>query len=136
MKKTIQKPDGSTETVEGTAEEIAEYERKIRGDVKESPKPPPGILTDEIKRFIDDVLEDVRKKTFFVPFHPLPVLPDLKPNWPQHSPFCEITVASRGWFSISPPHCTCGAEIRFVDPNVTWTSTSTTLEGHDGPLDD
>jgi hypothetical protein len=35
VKKTIQHPDGRLETVEGTAEEIAEYERKLR----ESEKP-------------------------------------------------------------------------------------------------
>ncbi len=34
MKKIIKRPDGSEELIEGTAEEIAEYERKLREVVK------------------------------------------------------------------------------------------------------
>jgi hypothetical protein len=48
MKKTITRPDGTTEVVEGTAEEIAEYEKKIKvGDIRETPKKGPGLLTEE-----------------------------------------------------------------------------------------
>lgn len=40
MKKVIKHPDGREETVEGTAEEIAEYERKLReGGRSKSKKP-------------------------------------------------------------------------------------------------
>lgn len=85
MKKTIAKQDGSTETVEGTAEEIAEYERKSRGEVKEEVKKP-GLLTDIVER------------QFTAPLFPIP----------QHTPECEITVASRGWWCVNPPRCTCG----------------------------
>lgn len=84
MKKTITKQDGSTETVEGTAEEIAEYERKVRGDVREEVKKP-GLLTDIIERQLS------------------PIMPI-----PQHDPSCQIVEASRGWWSTVPPRCTCG----------------------------
>lgn len=87
MKKTITKNDGTTETVEGTPEEIAEYERKLRGGVVETPKPKgPGILTDELQR-----LWDLNR--------------DLGTG---HAEFCQITIASRGWWSVIPPVCTCG----------------------------
>lgn len=36
MKRTFKRPDGTEEVLEGTAEELAEYERKLRGE--ESPK--------------------------------------------------------------------------------------------------
>ena len=41
MRKVIKRPDGSEEVIEGTAEEIAEYERQIReGNRPKSKKPP------------------------------------------------------------------------------------------------
>jgi hypothetical protein len=40
VKKTIKRPDGTEEVVEGTAEEIAEYERKLREGSKPSKKKP------------------------------------------------------------------------------------------------
>jgi len=47
MRKTFKRPDGSDVTVEGTPEELAEYEKKIqeenRGHVHESGKKP-GVL--------------------------------------------------------------------------------------------
>lgn len=90
MKKTITKPDGSTEVVEGSPEEIAEYERKIRGETQnESPKPAsPGLLTDEVKRMLDG---------FAYSATPL-----------QHAPECQIVTAQRGWWCVDPPRCTCG----------------------------
>lgn len=95
MKKTIQKPDGTTETVEGTAEEIAEYERKLRGEVVEAPKPQgPGLLTDELKR----LLEGVRKIEPMLPAYPRI----------EHAPTCQIVQAQNGWWSVNPPYCTCG----------------------------
>lgn len=96
MKKTITKQDGSVEVVEGTAEEIAEYERKLKGQtVQEAPKPSgPGLLTDELQRF----MEQIQK----LPYTP-PVYPQL-----QHDPSCEIVTAGRGWWSVVPPRCTCG----------------------------
>jgi hypothetical protein len=125
MKKTITKPDGSIEVVEGTAEEIAAYERQVKQQGQdESKKPPaqPGILTDEIARFMERI-ENQRIQPSFVPFF-----------YPVHASNCELEIAKRGWWSIVSPVCTCGASPKFerlYDPNITWklgtiiTSTST-----------
>lgn len=119
MKKTIIKPDGSSETVEGTPEEIADYERKIRGETQnEAPKPKtPGLLTDELKR-LDDALKD---------------FPKYFNERRDHSPDCAITIAQRGWWSVLPPSCTCSLYTLqpFSDPQIgTWSSTSTSrIEG-------
>jgi len=56
MKKTIKHPDGTEEVIEGTAEELAEYEKNLNesgGKKKKNPK----ILTDEVKR-LADLLDD------------------------------------------------------------------------------
>ena len=114
MKKTITKQDGSTEVVEGTAEEIAEYERKMRGEIKENPAPKtgPGLLTDEVKRLLgDEWIEKVRRMSEEFSRHHFPERTALQ--FPRHSEFCEIVVAQRGWMSIIPPRCTCGAELTF-----------------------
>jgi hypothetical protein len=120
MKKTIQKPDGTTEVVEGTAEEIAEYERKLKGEIQvEAPKKQgPGLLTDELQRLFDQA----------------------KPWWEQeiyrtyprleHAPTCLLVKAQNDWWSIVPPHCTCGL-IAYPIPGGTiryTTTTGTTLE--------
>lgn len=47
MKKTIQLSDGSTETMEGTAEEIAAYEKAKREQANESAKPKKRVLLKE-----------------------------------------------------------------------------------------
>lgn len=41
MKRTFKRPDGTEEVIEGTAEELAEYERKLK---QESQKPRPDVL--------------------------------------------------------------------------------------------
>lgn len=117
MKKTIIKQDGSTEVVEGTPEEVAEYERKVNSRPQnETPVPKtPGLLTDELVRKLSEtgILDWYRS----IP-QPAPVM--------QHTPTCEITVAQRGWWSVSPPRCTCGMFL-YPDPQIgTWT-TSTKL---------
>jgi hypothetical protein len=139
MKKTITKKDGSTEVVEGTPEEIADYERKIRGEVKESPKNDgPGLLTDQIDRRtqkMDDVIAEGMKKLQelidagkFVyppkePQRPLTTQPfeDFRRRqYRPHSEYCQMTVASRGWMSIIPPRCDCGSD-PFVEKPATFT---------------
>lgn len=42
MKRTFKRPDGTEEVLEGTAEELAEYERKLNESEKKQPKP--GVL--------------------------------------------------------------------------------------------
>lgn len=119
MKKVITKPDGSTEVIEGTAEEIAEYERKVRGEIRETPAPKqgPGLLTDELERLLGDkdFLEKMRESR--------------KPQWPlatgyrpSHSDTCQIAIARRGaWLCVIPPRCDCGAEPALLDTyGITW----------------
>lgn len=99
MKKTITKQDGSVEVVEGTAEEIADYERKLKGHpVLEAPKPGPGLLTDELQRLRDGM---INTPWWTSPFHN---------NYPQlqHHPTCQMIEAQKGWWCVTPPMCTCG----------------------------
>lgn len=128
MKKTITKNDGSTEIVEGTPEEIADYERKIRGEVKESPKNDgPGLLTDQIDRktkMVQDQIEegvrllkelvdsgklDAARRARWLTTQPIE-LPRVTYRPLRHSEHCQMTVAQRGWMSVVPPRCDCGAE--------------------------
>lgn len=94
MKKTITKQDGTKEEVEGSAEEIAEYERKTRGEVKEQVKKP-ELLKDVIDHKLAPVVSPIIPS-----FAPMPI--------PQHDPGCDIITAQRGWWSVIPPRCTCG----------------------------
>lgn len=126
MKKTVKRPDGTEETVEGTAEEIAEYERRL------SPAPvPEGKEKPAKKKLLTDEVERAGS-----PFPDVPWCPDVCPRrypappvrW-EHEPFCEIVVASRGWWSVVPPRCTCGLityPSTWFDPmRYTLTSTGT-----------
>jgi len=103
MKKTITKQDGSVEVVEGTPEEIAELERRIKGEVQnEAPKKGPGLLTDELKRMLDGWKSPG----------------GFRPSIHAHE--CEISVAERGtWLCIFPPHCTCGATFTTCSTDIT-----------------
>ena len=99
MKKSIPKPDGTVEVVEGTPEEIAEYERRVRQEpVKEQVKKP-GLLTeDDQTRQLMDLLDEVMKQRYASRPH----------GRMQHDPGCDIITAQRGWWSVIPPRCTCG----------------------------
>lgn len=44
MKRTFKRPDGTEETLEGTAEELAEYERKLNQQNEQQQPGKPGIL--------------------------------------------------------------------------------------------
>lgn len=63
MKKVVTRPDGTKEEIEGTSEELAEYERKIRGSQMPLPEAPEGgkrILNEEreeLRRLIAEELE-------------------------------------------------------------------------------
>lgn len=116
MKKIIKRPDGTEEVVEGTPEEIADYERKLKGGLQnETPKPKvPGLLTDEFQRLMDEF----RK----LPNEIMKGIPRF-----EHSPECDITTAQRGWWSVQPPRCTCGL-VRYNDDGwykITYTTNAT-----------
>lgn len=91
MKKTITKPDGTIETIEGEPEEIRRYEDKAPA---------------------------VAPQRFEQPYEPV---------WPTviHSPNCQLILAMRGWWSVVPPACTCGAEDVQVLPRTTTSDTIT-----------
>ncbi len=108
MKKTITKPDGSIEVVEGSPEEIADYERKLKNQPQlESPKQTgPGLLTDEVARQMSQLQY-------------VPLVPKFRFDG-YHLSHCEMMVASRGWFSIVPPRCTCGADTSYSPLPIGW----------------
>lgn len=111
MKKTITKPDGSVEIVEGTAEEIAEYERKLSStNVKEQDEKKKDLL-------LEKLLEDKRS--------PFNIREASYQSYPWHSDNCELVVAQRGWWSVNPPRCTCGARLHFG--KITYTTTDGTI---------
>lgn len=133
MKKTITKPDGTHEVVEGTPEEIADYERKLRAEpIREEPKKP-GLLTDDVKRTGGQSL--LERSGLFAPTDWSKIIEEylkdhpIKPYQPaitwqkQHSFECPVAVAQRGaWLCVNPPECNCGAA------NMTYkTSISTEL---------
>lgn len=104
MKKTITKPDGTQEVVEGTPEEIADYERALREGLNEVPKKDKKNLLLEDKSM--SLLEQWRDLIEKAPKQPM--MPSFAFNGLEHSPECQMTVAARGWMSIVPPRCDCG----------------------------
>jgi hypothetical protein len=105
MKKIVTKPDGTKEEIEGSAEELAAYERKLKESVVQEKKTP-GLLTDELRRLDWQSPHEYHNYT--------------------HSEQCPITIAARGhWFSVTPAMCTCGADLSFVVYPYTFTSTYT-----------
>lgn len=133
MKKTITKSDGSTETIEGTADEIAEYERKLKkGSLKEVPKPKKEILKG--KSLPELMREFMEKYPQPLQYNPIPY-PYYHPQL-EHSPMCELKVAERGWMSVIPPRCSCGLiaypNIGTIIYGTTTTGDTTKLDGNGG----
>ena len=121
MKKTITKPDGTTETIEGSPEELAEFEKKLKsGELKEQ-RSKKRVLTDQR---IVELLEQISQKidliqlfrdpnTFRVqpiPFEPY--VPWIDPINPVYPPLPPLTPGP--WYE---PY-------RF-----TWTSSETKITG-------
>ncbi len=76
MRKVIQHPDGRQETVEGTPEEIAEYERQLReGGKPRSTKKKPVIHGAEV-----DGKELSSEEVMLVRLHRMGVLPKKEPE--------------------------------------------------------
>lgn len=143
MKKKVLKPDGSTEEVEGTPEEIAEYERRLRGEVAEAPKKKgPRVLTDEkrvdFQKMMEELLDRKRKEDeerygppqvrfVSVPWWRGPFYD----NYPRrdHAPTCQMKVAENGWWCVNPPMCTCGLILYPTTELVPCTVQTTTGDG-------
>lgn len=119
MKKTITKPDGTTEVVEGSPEEIAEYEKALREQINEVPKKDKKklLLESEAVKEMIDALTKKKPDVVLVPqYKPSPIL--------AHDPSCEIVSAARGWWSVTPPRCTCGL-ITYAERPLYSTTTNT-----------
>jgi len=56
MKKTIVKPDGSTVVIEGSAEEIKEYEKNLQGESSDKKKK--TLLTDSVTHDFSQIKND------------------------------------------------------------------------------
>lgn len=90
MRKVIKRPDGTEEVVEGTADEIAEYERQIREGAKPRPKKPPVLRGAEVdgKPLTDAEIGAVRLMRMgllpqkeYVPVPYSPVIEPIRPYW-------------------------------------------------------
>lgn len=84
MKKKITRPDGSVEEFEGTAEELAAFEKSIKetpapSGKEEGKKPGQQILTDEIQRLLDQAVEEMKKggQGLLPKIEPWPVFPNV-----------------------------------------------------------
>lgn len=112
MKRTLKRPDGGEEVLEGTAEELAEYERQLR----EGPKKPqrPGVLRgreleeqlDGLRKIIDDLHP---RPAPWTPLNPLPWQPwQPGPIWVTSCPTCgRVGCGGQCWPTLLP-HITCG----------------------------
>lgn len=95
MKKIIIHSDGTKEEIEGTAEELAEYERKMKS---ETPKKGNGkkVLLDgiDLQEFMRELQKVVSEKRteyypFWIPYYPLKLYPEY-PYYPERPYiFCE-----------------------------------------------
>lgn len=132
MKKLIKHPDGTEEVIEGTAEEIAAYERKLREGGKSKGKKPVlhgaevdgKPLTDEeialVRLSRAGLLPKERKEPAFQPFTPItptpwPVMPD--PYWLR-----DVRCSFCGKLNCHELHIWCEAP---VTKTVTITSDNT-----------
>jgi hypothetical protein len=121
MKKTIQNKDGSTEVVEGTAEEIAAYEKaKAKERANESPKPKRKILNEETVR---QIAKEEAAKVAPIVIHghgvcTCPICCPFKPYFTLET--CQHEYPSP-WLGVVPPNCKkCGMPASM--PTITWCS--------------
>jgi hypothetical protein len=100
MKKKVTRPDGTVEELEGTAEELAELEKKSREPANESPKTKKRVILSEedhgeIRKIVS---EELNKRNWWT-------------GWTVNYPnvwTCQHEYPSP-WFGTVPPACTkCG----------------------------
>jgi len=93
MKKKITHPDGRVEEVEGSAQEIAEYEKTVsRVQKKESKTPTRKILNEEIARLTKEV-NDLKNALL------QPVIPWDRGTMPDRLPYPYTLPV--GWYTIT-----------------------------------
>ncbi len=125
MKRTNKRPDGTEEVLEGTPEELAEYERRLREPAK---KPKPDVLKGseaesetarEWRQLLKDLADISRlSQPVYVPYLiPPPILVDPQPCWICGAYNCRqmhiwcgsVTVTSDSTLQlIKNPQVTCG----------------------------
>ena len=126
MKKTITLPNGQTEVVEGTAEEIAAYEKAKRESANESPKSKKKLLTEEEVRAI---AKEEAAKVAPVIHHGVctcPICCPFKPYWAK--PYCQHEYPQGPWLSVLPPNCIKCGEPAAGGVTVTLTSDKVMLD--------
>ncbi len=117
MVKRFKRPDGTEETIEGTPEEIAQYERALNESFPAAKTKKPGVLKgaaledgklqgilDAIRSMpqnkLDEILEAVKQIPRSVQFIPYPLIqwPIVAPRiWPSWEPFwCGDTTITTG----------------------------------------
>ena len=130
MKKTIKRPDGTEEVVEGTAEEIAEYERKLREGSKSSKKKPVlhGASVDDIP-LTDNEIILIRLSRLGIVSQPVNAPMHITPIYvPQYLPYRLDTGTPAcsfcGQYNCNQLHIWCSDQVT--------TTTGTTLTIGDG----
>lgn len=123
MKKQITHPDGKVEVVEGTAEELAEYERKLQeqGSPKKGGKKRVLLNEDELRAMIAEELKKVPQNHYHFTScgcqcHQPAILPS--PIWigpvnPEPLPWYTITSTSK----IEIPNADVPATSGFIQTN-------------------
>lgn len=100
MKKTFKRPDGTEEVLEGTAEEIAEYERKLN---ERRPEPKPEVLkgapTPEQEKDFAKMIEEIIKKLQPSDQIVTPMYPGTP--WPFRCGICMSDPCACRFFTIS-----------------------------------
>lgn len=81
MKRTVRKPDGSEEVMEGTAEELAEYERKLNSENRQQPVKPGVLKGRELEELLEEFFKDTPRPQPF-------------PDWPTRPDYFWITSCS------------------------------------------
>lgn len=129
MKKTVTRPDGTQEVVEGTAEEIAEYEKKLREAPKGKGKKPilHGAEVDGVPLSDDEVNVVRLKRAGLLPQKEYVFYPQWQPvqTWLKWCSVCGV-------FGCTTNHITYGQTI-VGDSVPLWTdgalSTTLTTDG-------
>jgi hypothetical protein len=112
VKRTFKRPDGTEETLEGTPEELAEYEKKLQRESAQTPKKPEtlkGAPVDYTE--IAKILEEAAKK---IPQRE-PWYPD---DWYRAKP---IWIVPCSMCHCNPCNC------RWHYPLITWTGTTAAI---------
>lgn len=101
MKRTFKRPDGTEETLEGTAEELAEYERKLKREQQEQ-RP--------------DILKGAPAQPIYIPYHVYyPVYQRPERCWVCGAENCHQTHIWCGTATVD-----LNAQAKFIEEHPEW----------------